>query len=543
MSSDAAECLVGGMRRRMVRQMRVLPRLGASRSSRLTLLVTLCLLAVVSVVLVWNEVGPVGSVALGLGWLFAILLTRALLEVVLDLRTLAQRVGRAERKLGDQPVILDRVRRVEQKVGDQAGFNDGILARVRRVESGVAQAVSPPGRERRVQLLRDQLERANSAIQGSAAFQALDMTITPRAQQVGLSVGATSRSGPLVSIVVPCFNDEAYVGDTLASIHRQSMPDWECIVVDDCSSDRSVEAVEEAVAQDERFQLVRHTANRGVPTARNTALQRATGTFVVFHDADDLMMADSLKDRVEVAAQETDPDVAGVFCGVRIADVGVSLSDLPTFEPWKPRHAFADFVSSAGECPFPVQAGLVRRDLVLKHGGFDERMVVAEDWDLWVRILRKGFFFKPARLRTVIYRQTPSSIAQTRALTHVEESNRLIDAAHGEAPPFAEDEPVASYPFPLALSHYQRLITRSKRAIQYASTTLLRGDADATWSILHTLERGAWPLLSRHIDIDAVATDGFRRASGIDLTDLDHVDNDLAHIRDVVRAAVRAVTE
>ncbi len=527
--------------------MRVSSRLATSRTTRMILLVLLCVAAFVSVVAVWFQVGPVWSVAVGAGCLLAILLTRTLLEAVFDPHTLVQRVDRVQQKVGDQAgfndAILARVRRVEQKVGDQAGFNDAILARVRRVESGVPPATSPRGQERRVQQLRDQVERANRAIRASASFEALDMTMASRGHQVGLAPGATRRSGPLVSVVVPCFNDEAYVGSTLASIREQSMTDWECIVVDDCSSDRSVEEIEKAIARDGRFHLERHTTNRGVPAARNTALQKATGTFAVFHDADDLMMADSLKDRVEVAAQEADPDVAGVFCGVRIADVGVSPSDLPDFEPWKPRYAFADFVSSAGECPFPVQAGLVRTELVLKLGGFDERMVVAEDWDLWARILRKGFLFKPSRLRTVIYRQTPSSIAQTRAVTHVEEANRLIDAAFSESPPFPVDEPLASYPFPLAISHYQRLLTRSKRAIQYAATTLLRGDVEATMSILATLEKGSWPLLSRHIDMDGIATDGFRRASGVDITDLEHVDNDLMPLRRVVQAAVKAATE
>ncbi|MGA9595954.1 MAG: glycosyltransferase family 2 protein, partial [Acidimicrobiia bacterium] len=128
--------------------------------------------------------------------------------------------------------------------------------------------------------------------------------------------------GPAVSVIVPCYNDEGYVRDALESIRRQSVSDWECIVVDDGSTDRSVSQIQEAILGDTRFRLERHLKNRGVSAARNTGLDLASGRYVVFHDSDDLMMARSLEDRLRAIDREADPDIAGVFCGVRLADDG-----------------------------------------------------------------------------------------------------------------------------------------------------------------------------------------------------------------------------
>jgi teichuronic acid biosynthesis glycosyltransferase TuaG len=93
---------------------------------------------------------------------------------------------------------------------------------------------------------------------------------------------------PLVSIVTPAYNAAPYIRETIASVQRQTVRDWEMIIVDDASSDETHALVSEAAAADLRIIPVRLPQNGGPAVSRNTALDRARGEFVAFLDADDL---------------------------------------------------------------------------------------------------------------------------------------------------------------------------------------------------------------------------------------------------------------
>ena len=93
----------------------------------------------------------------------------------------------------------------------------------------------------------------------------------------------------LVSIIIPNYNSERYIEDTLRSVVRQTYPHWELIVVDDCSTDGSVAIIERIVNADARMQLIRLDAPSGGPAhPRNVGLDCATGKYVAFLDSDDV---------------------------------------------------------------------------------------------------------------------------------------------------------------------------------------------------------------------------------------------------------------
>lgn len=94
---------------------------------------------------------------------------------------------------------------------------------------------------------------------------------------------------PLVSVVIPSFNSERYIRQTVESVRRQTLADWELIVVDDGSTDDSPAIVESLAGQDERIRLVRLGRNAGRPAVpRNAGVRAARGVYVAFLDADDL---------------------------------------------------------------------------------------------------------------------------------------------------------------------------------------------------------------------------------------------------------------
>ncbi len=461
-------------------------------------------------------------------------LNGAILDRVRELES----VGRRQQGFND--AALDRVRELESVGRRQQGFNDAILSRVRKLEQtdtrGPAPGTpAPPGSERRVGLAASMITAALTAYEQSAFF-------VPDSERIEETAPMDAGDPePLLSVVATCYNQERFVADGLESIRAQSYTNWECIVVDDASTDDSVAVIEAAIAGDDRFRLLRQPENRGVVTARNTGIEHASGEFITFHDGDDLLMKYSFADRVETLRSAGDPDVAGVYCGLRIADEGVLLEELPVAEAWTPRTPFVDFVVAEGECPFGAIQPMFRIDVIRALGGFSTTATHAEDWEFWLRMMRRGFVFLPSQLLSIAYRQTAASTTQTGAAGHVDISNDLIESAHS-AVAFEDDDLLASYPFPEPLAHYQQVVTRARRAIQYATTALVRSDIDAFDTILGTLEAGSVPLLRRHVAFRSKITDGMRRAAGLDPADLGQLESEHERLISAVTASVELAT-
>mgnify|MGYP000497495695 CR=1 FL=1 len=107
------------------------------------------------------------------------------------------------------------------------------------------------------------------------------------------------RTAPLVSIVTPTYNAEAYISATIASVGAQEFQDWEHIIVDDASSDETVSVLHELSAGDPRIKVITLDQNSGAAVARNAAIDAARGRFIAFLDADDLWLPQKLAVQVE----------------------------------------------------------------------------------------------------------------------------------------------------------------------------------------------------------------------------------------------------
>jgi glycosyltransferase involved in cell wall biosynthesis len=92
----------------------------------------------------------------------------------------------------------------------------------------------------------------------------------------------------LVSIITPAFNSEKYIEATIASVQAQTHQNWEMIIIDDCSKDKTIEIVKEIIQKDNRIKLIQLTENAGSGVARNNGIEKATGKYLTFLDADDI---------------------------------------------------------------------------------------------------------------------------------------------------------------------------------------------------------------------------------------------------------------
>lgn len=106
-------------------------------------------------------------------------------------------------------------------------------------------------------------------------------------------------SKPLVSVITPSYNAENYIRDTIESVRKQTYHDWELVIADDCSTDRSREIIEEYVKKDDRIRGVYLKENGGAAIARNSALDAAKGRYVAFLDSDDQWKPDKLARQLE----------------------------------------------------------------------------------------------------------------------------------------------------------------------------------------------------------------------------------------------------
>lgn len=103
----------------------------------------------------------------------------------------------------------------------------------------------------------------------------------------------------LVSIIVPTYNTEKFIAKTLESVQNQSYQNWEMILTDDGSTDKTVAIIEEFAQKDSRIKLFKLPENRGNGFARNAALEKATGKYIAYLDADDLWFPEKLEKQIQ----------------------------------------------------------------------------------------------------------------------------------------------------------------------------------------------------------------------------------------------------
>lgn len=186
---------------------------------------------------------------------------------------------------------------------------------------------------------------------------------------------------PLVSVVVPSHNRARLLRRTLQSILAQHLTDLEVVLVDDGSTDETAEIASRA---DPRIQVLRNRQPTGVSAARNRGIAAARGEWIAFCDDDDLWSPDKLSRQLTAAERA---GAAWAYSGeVNIDDKLRVLSGGP---PWDPQNVVA-LLPRWNPLPSGGSNVVVRAEVLAAVGGFDPSLRRTEDWDLWIRIARRG---------------------------------------------------------------------------------------------------------------------------------------------------------
>ncbi|EAL9771366.1 glycosyltransferase [Campylobacter lari] len=231
-----------------------------------------------------------------------------------------------------------------------------------------------------------------------------------------------------VTLVIPAFNAGEFIHQTLESVKNQNLKNFECIIVNDFSSDNTVEVVKSTVKNDNRFKIINHKANVGSNASRNSGLRIAKGKYVAFLDADDLIMPNSLLYRKQTLDANYDEWTIGAYCG------SVTIDEDCKFAPEETpcRLGVKDFITSMGQCPFNVNQPMFKTDVLKQLGGFDQGLTQAEDYDMWIKIMRKGYEFTPTQVKLVTYRMRKGSMIRKDPMTHLANSMYTLNQCYLE---------------------------------------------------------------------------------------------------------------
>ena len=192
---------------------------------------------------------------------------------------------------------------------------------------------------------------------------------------------------PAVSIIMPAYNVEPYVGDAIRSALAQTFTDFELIVVDDGSKDGTADVVKELARQDARIQLVQQ-ANRGLAGARNSALRAARGAFFALLDSDDLWEPEFLAEQMAILSSRPDVDIV-TGNGWCLGGAKNGQLALPCPDP----RPVPDLATIIGDERAVFIMSVFRRRVYTTIGSFDESMRSNEDYDFWLRAAVAGFTF------------------------------------------------------------------------------------------------------------------------------------------------------
>ncbi|MBU4037277.1 MAG: glycosyltransferase, partial [Proteobacteria bacterium] len=220
----------------------------------------------------------------------------------------------------------------------------------------------------------------------------------------------------LISIVIPCFNAQKTLAKTINSVLQQKYPNFEILIVDDGSTDRSPEIIAE---YEQKYKFIRNIkqANQGVAAARNNGVKAARGEWIAFLDADDLLYENSLTERVKAIQEYWSPEMLGVFCPAEmITDNGKKMGFGLIYN--KLSSSGRVYFSHYHDCIFLPSCSIVSKLHFQESGGFDEMISPAEDYDLWHRMMRSGGYFRFVGGCKIGYTQHPESAVRSRLLTH-----------------------------------------------------------------------------------------------------------------------------
>ncbi|MCQ9636425.1 glycosyltransferase [Chryseobacterium sp. WG23] len=185
---------------------------------------------------------------------------------------------------------------------------------------------------------------------------------------------------PLISVIVPCYNQAIYLDECLQSVLEQTYTNWQCIVVNDGSTDHTEETAKKWIEKDSRFLYV-YKKNGGLSSARNAGLEKASGAYIQFLDSDDTIHPEKF---TKSLSSETEyPLMVSQFT------IYKNQAHYPGYNSIKQEFLRFEGIVFGWDLKFsiPIHCALISRNL-LDGFLFDTSLTSCEDWLMWIYIMK-----------------------------------------------------------------------------------------------------------------------------------------------------------
>ncbi len=218
---------------------------------------------------------------------------------------------------------------------------------------------------------------------------------------------------PLISVIVPCYNQAQFLSETLQSVLKQTYSHWECIIVNDGSPDNTEEIAKIYCEKDNRFKYI-YKENGGLSSARNAGINIATGDFIQFLDSDDIILPQKFEVQLKNFPKET---------GIAISSYMIlkKNSSKPLVDKYL-THSVGNLREDIlfqwdNHFSIPIHTALFRNDYFFKHEiRFKENLKAKEDWVFWVECTQINALYKKDDIVLAYYRKHGNSMTKNKLL-------------------------------------------------------------------------------------------------------------------------------
>jgi len=226
---------------------------------------------------------------------------------------------------------------------------------------------------------------------------------------------------PVISIIIPTYNRIDLISQTLNSVLAQTYSNWQCVIIDDGSTDKSIDVIQKYLDLDSRFlYLSRPTyKEKGPSSCRNYGIENSTGDYIIFLDSDDLLAPTCLENRIKFVLENLEYD----FWIFKMAAFKNSIEKIEfVYENInvEDESLFCKKEFMKGMNPFVVTGPLWKKNILIESTGFNEQMTMIEDPEFHLRILKKGYKLKFANF------ENPDSFYRQRLVKNEKRSEKEV---------------------------------------------------------------------------------------------------------------------
>jgi glycosyltransferase involved in cell wall biosynthesis len=228
------------------------------------------------------------------------------------------------------------------------------------------------------------------------------------------------KSDPLVTVLMPVYNGGKYLRPTMETILEQTYRDFEFLIINDCSTDGSLETIRSF--SDPRIRIHTNDKNVGQTPSVNVGLKLARGKYIVINDADDFSLPKRIETQLDFIQKH--PEYAVVGCSAYIMDKDGTINRVFR-KPTDPRKIRLWILT---DTPMIHGAVIMNREILLAEGGYDETHVTSQDFEFWSRLMRKGYRVTNVPDILVVIRHYAASMSSRAAERQTVENGRILRA-------------------------------------------------------------------------------------------------------------------